>query len=172
MYGLIFAHVSHLLLNWGNDSFVLVQRPNCGKIDARDQKTAPFALPPLFSVKLLRLLMAVAVLVTMCFESRESANKITSVSFLSHLFGALGGLLTGCIFLEARNKNTWIQVGKIVLLVLVFGICFGVVGYKFYVEVRYNNQICYWNLYETMCQKKCYEGEFNVSGNCTKMSLC
>ena len=172
MYGLIFAHVSHLLLNWGNDSFVLVQRPNCGKIDTSDKKTTPFALPPLFSVKLFRLLMAVVVLISMCFESSESANRITSVSVLAHVFGALGGFLTGCIFLEARNKNTWIQVGKVALLVLVFGICFGVVGYKFCVEVEDTNEICTWNEYEKMCQKKCYEGKFDVSGNCTNMSLC
>ena len=172
MYGLVFANVSHLLLNWGNDNFVLVQRPNCSKINPKDEKNTPFALPPLFSVKWTRLVMAVAVVVLMIYESMESPSTSSSVSLLAHLFGAVGGFLTGCIFLEARNKNKWIQVGKVLLLGLVFGISISVVGYKFSFELESKNQTCSWNQYEKMCQEKCYKEIFNGSGNCTKFSIC
>ena len=172
MYGLIFAHVSHLVLNWENASFVLVQRPNCSKIDVRDQKSTPFALPPIFPLKWFRLLMAVAFLVVLSYESRESEYAPNSVSVLAHFCGALGGLLTGCIFLQAKNKNTWIQVGKILLLSLVYGFCIVVIGYKLSIELEDNNEICPWNQYMKLCQERCYERKNVVSENCTRMSLC
>ena len=172
MYGLIFAHISHLVLNWGYDSFVLVQRPNCSKIDARDQKSTPFALPPKFPVKWFRLLMAVVFLVVLSYQSRESEYEPNSVSVLAHVCGALGGLLTGCIFLQAKNKNTWIQFGKILLLALVYGFCIVVIGYKLSVELEDNNEICPWNQYMKLCQEKCYKRQNVVSENCTSMSLC
>lgn len=175
MYALIAAHVAHLLLNWGNDSFVLFQRITCSKADHNTQKPTPFAVPSFVPVKWIRLVIVAILLIWMSNEFGEcgphSAKCPASVSHAAHIFGALGGFLTGYIFLEARNKNRWIQMGKIALLILVYGASIVVVAYHYHLEAsKDSSPICTLSNYETTCQKFCYGA--NVTGICNSMTLC
>ena len=174
MYALIAAHVSHLLLNWGNDSFVLVQRVTCSGKENNAPRPTPMALPSFVSVKWIRLSIATLILILMSIDFSERSsqyNTPASVSHAAHFFGALGGLLTGYIFLEARNKNRWIQIGKVVLLVFVYGISIAFVAYKNYLEYsRGPGQICSLGEYEDVCQRECYG--LKVNGTCNSMTLC
>ena len=173
MYALVAAHVSHLLLNWGNDSFVLVQRIEWfSKEDHSTRKQTPFALPSVVSVKWIRLSVAAIVLILMSIDfSKCGIQCPTSVSHAAHFFGALGGFLTGIIFLEARHKNKWIQVGKVVFLVLVYGGCIFAIVFNYYRESsKEPGKICSWSEYERTCQKYCYGA--NVTETCTEMNLC
>jgi len=170
MYALVAAHVSHLLLNWGNDSFVLVQRVTCSKEDLNTPRPSPVALPSRVSVKWIRLSVALLVLIFMSIDFGKPGTP-ASVSHAAHGFGALGGLLTGYIFLEARNKNRLIQIGKIVLLVLVYGITIAIVAYQYYTEnSKDSDQICNWSDYERICQKKCYGA--NETESCEHITIC
>ena len=171
MYALVAAHVSHLLLNWGNDSFVLVQRITCSREDLNTPRPSPFALPSRVSLKLIRLSIALLVLIFMSIDF-GSPNAPASVSHAAHGFGALGGLLTGYIFLEARNKNRFIQIGKKVLLVLVYGVVIAIMAYRYYIEnSKGSNQICNWSDYERVCQEKCY-GATNTTETCEHITIC
>ena len=170
MYALVAAHVSHLLLNWGSDSFVLFQRVTCSREDLNTPRPSPFALPSRVSLKLIRLSVALLVLIIMSIDF-GTPNAPASVSHAAHGFGALGGLLTGYIFLEARNKNRLIQIGKIVLLVLVYGVTIAIVAYQYYIENSKNSdQICNLSDYERVCQEKCYGG--NVTETCEHITIC
>ena len=174
MYALVAAHVSHLLLNWGSDSFVLFQRVTCSREDLNTPRPSPVALPSRVSVKLIRLSIAALVLIFMSIDFGKCGVKCktpASVSHAAHFFGALGGLLTGYIFLEARNKNRLIQIGKIVLLVLVYGVTIAIVAYQYYIENSKNSdQICNLSDYERVCQEKCYGG--NVTETCEHITIC
>ena len=174
MYALVAAHVSHLLLNWGNDSFVLFQRVTCSREDLNTPHPSPVALPSRVSVKLIRLSVAALVLIFMSIDFSKCGTKCdtpATVSHAAHFFGALGGLLTGYIFLEARNKNRLIQIGKIVLLVLVYGITIAIVAYQYYTEnSKDSDQICNWSDYERICQKKCYGA--NETESCEHITIC
>ena len=95
-----------------------------------------------------------------------------SACHAAHAFGALGGLLTGYIFLEARNKNSWIQVGKISLLILVYGASIVFVAYHCYLEAsKDSSQICTLSTYERTCQAICY-GATNVTRTCNNITIC
>ena len=172
MYALIAAHIAHLLLNWGNDSFVLVQTITCSKEDHNTQKPTPMAVPSFVPVKWIRLVISALFLFLMSNEFGKCGPKCPAhVSHVAHFFGALGGLLTGYIFLEARNKNRWIQFGKIALLILVYGASIVVVAYQYHLETsKDSNQICFLSNYETTCQRLCYGAE--VTGTCNNITIC
>ena len=118
VYGLIAAHLSTLILNWNEDSAIIIQR-------ARDNKTAHA-----IDGKLIRILQLLAVVLFGLFDTsyavyrRYSGNQ-TSVSYVAHLVGAMVGLLVGLIVLKDRMKEPWEKHLKAVTWVLL---CLGFAG--------------------------------------------
>jgi len=179
VYALIAAHISHLILNWGNDSVVMVQRMSClnGRNSSRgDTNRKPhFTLPASGLIRWFRLFVAALVLfMTLQFKTCSSDSEDdcaltpTDVSHAAHFFGALSGLLTGCIFLHARNLNRPIELGKNFLLTFVYGfsICFVLVK-----TFENTNEVCSWMEYEHQCQNQCYLRNLTNAGHCS-VTLC
>jgi hypothetical protein len=179
VYALIAAHIAHLILNWGNDSVVMVQRMSCisGRNSSRGEKNRKphFTLPASGLIRWFRLFVAALILfMTLQHKPCHSNSKDTcaltptDVSHATHFFGAVSGLLTGCIFLQARNLNSRIELGKKILLTSVYGLSIGCVIVKFYDNAE---QVCPWMDYEWQCQNQCYLRNLTNSRNCN-VSLC
>jgi len=179
VYALIAAHLAQLLLNWHNDAFVLRQRVNLfGDRNSSNGALPPEALPAFLSWRLLRLFAAGLVLiVTLKFNwCKEDSNELcdTDVSHAAHAFGALGGLLTGLIFLRARSFKRPIHLFKNVLFMLVYGLSFCYIINKYFFEETYNGEReknCPWIEYERVCQTQCYEHRYTDDLNCT-VNIC
>ena len=180
MYALIAAHLAHLILNWSNDSFVLRQRINCFSFETSADKKKihklPQVLPASGLVRWFRLFAAVLVLiVTLKLDSCSSDPKKlcdTDVSHITHTFGALSGLMTGCIFLRARSFKPVVLKFKYLLLGIVYSLSFYYIIHKFYIEATQNEgEICPWIEYERVCQDQCYRNKCNTDLNCT-VNIC
>ena len=183
MYALVAAHLAHLLLNWRNDSFILRQRINCGTVKNLTKKQIthkpPQVLPASGLIRWFRLVAALLVLiVTLKLETCSSDSMevcdtdVSHTSHNTHLFGALSGFMTGCLFLRARTFPKFCVKIKYLLLGVVYGslICYMIT--KFYNETtKTGREICPWIEYERVCQDQCYRKICNTDLNCT-VNLC
>jgi hypothetical protein len=180
VYALIAAHLAQLFLNWHNDAFVLRQRLNFfGDGNPLNGALPPEALPAFLPCRLFRLFAAGLVLIitlkfNWCNENLNNELCDTDVSHASHAFGALGGLLTGLIFLRARSFKRPIHFLKTVLFMLVYGLSFCYIINKYFFETykEQSDTNCPWIEYEIECQKQCYQRNYtNDALNCT-VSIC
>ena len=178
MYALVAAHIAQLLLNWHNDAFVLRQRVNIygAGFTANGVKKykPPVALPMnTFShlVRIGRLFCAgLTLIVTLKLHCTDSKFCDTDISHATHTFGALFGLLTGCIFLRVRSTKRPIRVGQNILLVLVYGLA-ALWMFAMYMKT-YDDEWCPWIEYERVCQDRCYRKSLNSTKTiCTNVNI-
>ena len=174
MYALIAAHLAQLILNWHNDAFVLRQRLNlCGD---KNVVSRPEAVAGYLPYRWIRLIVAgVALFTTLKFNwCSQKPNELcdTDTSHSAHTFGALGGLLTGLIFLRARSFKKPIYLLKNILFIFVYGLSVCYIINKYFFETYKNEgDKCPWIEYERVCQSQCYLEKCNESLNCT-VNLC
>lgn len=164
MYALVAAHVAQLILNWHNDAFVLRQRINLfgrgTSINGEEKYEPPEALPLSRIVRMLRLIVAgLYIVVTLKFDwctNNDDNCFDTDVSHATHLYGALAGLLTGCMFLRVRSYKRPVYLFQNFLLMLVYGVSICVIIGQYYKTANDDGNICNWIEYERVCQDKCY----------------
>ena len=127
VFALIAAHLSHLFLNWNDDTFVFRQSIDWDGRRTNDKKDhkPPQALPSIFArnIRYVRLLI---VLLLLIFELVESSYRLGSnnVSHAAHAFGALAGFIMGIIFLRARYLRAYEKKMKNVLVVVFYAFAF------------------------------------------------
>ena len=170
MYALVGAHLAQLVLNWENDSFAMRQRTNfCGMGDDQNEQQPPAVLPASRLIRWFRLILALVVL-GFTLKPLPTCEKveIDRVSHHAHLFGALSGILSGCIFLKVRTFTKQMRYIRnflkyvfwfiIFLVILQFAIIrFNVAKHQAYWTILRNDQAyCPWNEYEKLCQDDCY----------------
>ena len=166
LYALVAAHVALLILNWHSDAFALRQRLNFfGTF--RTGTLRPEAMMLGKWKRIGRLIFAVLTLgITLKFEWCTENNCEHGVSHATHVFGALAGLLSGCVFLRTGRSKRPIQIAQNILLVLIYGsallLIFG--GYMS-TDV---DEWCSWEKFHKICQKRCYLKEGNcIQNHCT-----
>jgi hypothetical protein len=168
------AHLSHLILNWNDDTFIFRQRINCNgrrnnSLDAEIWHKPPCPLPAHIArnIRYFRLIATLFLLFWECFKCEICEHcKICPdhVSYATHICGAAAGLITGYIFLRARRTRKIEKTLKIGLFTITCGL---VIGYIFLgkstdLQVLSNCQ-CTWIDYQTRCHSHCYR--FNVPNN-------
>ena len=168
------AHLSHLILNWNDDTFIFRQRINCNgrrsnSLDAEIWHKPPCPLPAHIArnIRYFRLIATLFLLFWECFKCEICEHcKICPdhVSYATHICGAAAGLITGYIFLRARRTRKIEKTLKIGLFTITCGL---VIGYIFLgkstdLQVLSNCQ-CTWIDYQTRCHSHCYR--FNVQNN-------
>ena len=148
-----------MILNWHSDAFALRQRLNffgecCPKRPTKPLR--PEAMPLRNMWRIARLLCAALTLgVTLKFEScADEKNCKTGVSHATHAFGALFGLLSGCVFLRVRSTKRPIRIAQNILLVLILGFTILCI-FGYYMTASFD-QWCPWKEYEARCQEQCY----------------
>ena len=125
VFALIAAHLSHLFLNWNDDTYVFRQSVNWDGRKTNDKKDhkPPQALPSMVArnIRYVRLLVTLIVLI---LESVESVNRLgaSNVSYAAHGFGALAGFIMGIIFLRARFLQPIEKKLKYFLLLIAYGL--------------------------------------------------
>ena len=149
MYALIGAHLAHLVLNWHNDAFVLRQRINCFGIDRK-----PPALSSSSVLRSVRLLMVILILAFKINSTLSPEKDFSEVSHVTHIFGALFGFLSGCIFLRARSAKKAIRYAQNIPLVLIYGSAALWIFSMF--RMNTDKEWCPWIEYERKCQDQCY----------------
>jgi len=105
VYSLIAAHLSTLLLNWNEDSVIIINR-------ARMSKTPHAVDGKLFRVLQLLAVVTFALLDTAYAFYRRYSGEYSSVSYVAHLVGSLVGLLVGIIILKDRIEEPWEKIMK------------------------------------------------------------
>ena len=151
LYALVAAHLAQLILNWHSDAFALRQRLNFfGNWCTKTRPQRPEAMPLGNMQRIARLVFAALTLcVALKFETGEDG-----VSHVTHAFGALFGLLSGCVFLRVRSSKRAIRIIQNILLVLICG--FTILSIFGYYMTASDEQWCPWKEYETRCQEHCY----------------
>jgi hypothetical protein len=166
VYALIAAHLSHLFLNWNDDTYVFRQSINWDgrKTNECKEHKPPQALPAecARNIRYVRLSITLAFLLlesTKCFYNECPTN----VSYWAHGFGALSGFIMGIIFLRARFLRKTEKQLKYALLLIAYGLPLSYVmiqyGRKFkkYNTPPYSNcHLVHWAKYEEVCQDTCY----------------
>ena len=151
---MVAAHVAQLILNWHSDAFALRQRLNFfGSL--QNGPLRPEAMMLGKWKRIGRLAFAVLTLgVTLKFEWCTESYCEQGVSHATHAFGALAGLLSGCVFLRAGRSKRPIRIAQNILLVFVYGsaLLFIVGGYM----SADNEKLCSWKKFEESCQERCY----------------
>ena len=157
---MVAAHVAQLILNWHSDAFALRQRLNFfGKIGTGHLRPEAMTLGKW--IRIGRLIFAVLTLgVTLKFEWCTDITESYcehGVSHATHVFGALAGLLSGCVFLRAGRSKRPIRIAQNILLVLIYGsaLLFILAGYM----SADDDEWCSWEKFEEICQKRCYRKE-------------
>jgi len=100
VYSLIAAHLSTLILNWNEDSAIIIKR-------ARMNKTAHAIDGKLFRILQLVAVVTFALLDTGYAFYRRYSGQYSSVSYVAHLVGSLVGLMVGLIVLKDRIEEPW-----------------------------------------------------------------
>jgi len=100
VYSLIAAHLSTLILNWNEDSAIIIKR-------ARLSKTPHAVDGKLFRVLQLLAVLTFALLDTAYAFYRRYSGEYSSVSYVAHLVGSVVGLLVGIIVLKDRIEEPW-----------------------------------------------------------------
>ena len=113
VYSLIAAHLSTLILNWNEDSAIIINR-------ARVTKTAHAVDGKLFRVLQLLAVLTFALLDTGYAFYRRYSGEHTSVSYVAHLVGAIVGLMVGLIVLKDRIEEAWEKKMKAICWVCFF----------------------------------------------------
>ena len=165
LYALIAAHISHLLLNWNDDSFIFRQRINCGE-SRRNKKNCknksprpPQAIPAniarnirICKVFLIVLLLVIETQIACVSNTEELCTE--DISYTAHICGGISGLITGYIFLTARRYR-WVETGlKNILLLCLYTFFIGyIIAQK---GTTPSNENCSWIDYQSICQEKCY----------------
>ena len=178
MYGLVAAHIAQLIFNWHNDALVLRQRVNIfgggSSLNGEENHEPPEAIPAPGVARVARLIVAVVVLgVTLKFKWDADENDRSGVCHSTHAFGAIAGLLTGCIFLRVRGfSKRPVYLFKRFLLLLVYGAAFCVIIARFYHKSsEKGSDTCSWMEYERVCQDQCYLFRNSNDTNCT-VNVC
>ena len=180
VFALIAAHLSHLFLNWNDDTFVFRQSIDWDGRRTNDKKDhkPPQALPSIFArnIRYVRLLITLLLLI---FELVESSYRLgaNNVSHAAHAFGALAGFIMGIIFLRARYLRAYEKKMKNVLLLIACGLPFSYILIKYYKKLKTystiplsNCPLIYWKDYEKACQEACYSNKV-ISTNETCANL-
>ena len=184
MYALVGAHLAQLVLNWENDSFALRQRTNfCGMGDDQNEQQPPAVLPASRLIRWFRLILALVVL-GFTLKPLPTCEKveIDRVSHHAHLFGALSGILSGCIFLKVRTFTKQMRYIrnflKYVFWFIIFLVIlqFVVIRFKIAKEpekdlffLGKDQNYCPWYQYEKLCQDLCYKREHSNVTRCTQI---
>ena len=181
VFALIAAHLSHLFLNWNDDTFVFRQSVDWDGRRTNDKKDhkPPQALPSIVArnIRYVRLLITLVLLI---FELAESRYRLgaNNVSHAAHFFGALAGFIMGIIFLRARYLRAYEKKLKNVLLLIACGLPFSIILIKHYQKLKIyrtiplsNCPFIYWKDYEKACQEACYPNKVRISINETCASL-
>lgn len=100
VYSLIAAHLSTLILNWNEDSAIIINR-------ARGSKTAHAIDGKLFRILQLLAVVTFALLDTSYAFYRRYSGQYSSTSYVAHLVGSLTGLTVGLIVLKDRIEEPW-----------------------------------------------------------------
>ena len=170
---MIAAHLSHLILNWNEESFIFRQRINCdGRRNDRNEKPKPPHALPANIGRNIRKVRGVCILFVLIWElinyfTASGDAFDVDVSYVTHLCGAAAGFITGYIFLIERHTRKAARYSKYFLFVCFYGI---LVGYILREMVgRQQDTKCSWGVYERQCQDKCYlhchMGRYNNSCN-------
>ena len=170
MYALIGAHLAQLILNWHNDAFILRQRLNFFGTTAKPPQVVASSN---YFVRTIRLAIAVIILATtLNFEwcSKEDTICDTDISHVTHIYGAVFGVLSGCIFLRARRCKIPIRIAQNTLLVIIYGLAALWIFGNFW--KKREEEWCPWIEYERKCQDLCYRKNFTESaGLCKNVSF-
>ena len=177
MYALVGAHLAQLVLNWENDSFAMRQRMNfCGMKDVLYDSRPPAVLPASRFVRWFRLILALVVLGSTLkpLPSCEDV-EIDRVSHHAHLFGALSGILSGCIFLKVRTFTKQMRYIRNFLkyvfwfIILLVVLRFVIIRFKIAKDPLEEDQnYCPWFQYEKLCQDLCYQMRTTNKTKCTE----
>ena len=178
VFALIAAHLSHLFLNWNDDTYVFRQSVNWDGRKTNDKKDhkPPQALPS-FVARNIRYVRLLITLIVLILESVESVNRLglTNVSYAAHGFGALAGFIMGIIFLRARFLRPIEKKLKYFLLLIAYGLPLSYILIKYYrkfkqysIEPLKGCDLVHWPNYEKACQETCYEKKPWSSTNFTK----
>ena len=165
--------MAQLVLNWHDDAFVLRQRMNCLGYSPNEHSShkAPHALPEYGYLRWCRLFLALIVIfgtlqLAPCDDNQRHLCDY-DVSHVTHSFGALSGLLAGCLFLKVRHFKKCIRYFRNTLLG-IYGFIVSAVIIKFLLEeFDDDKEHLSWNEYETMCQNQCYGQRMNCNANVT-----
>ena len=184
MFALIAAHLSHLCLNWNDDTYVFRQRVNWDgrRTNENQQHKPPQALPAdcARNIRYVRLIITLILLVVEVYGGYNCTNYNLdgtckdNISHVSHACGALSGFIMGIAVLRARRLRKAERKLKIFLLTIVYGPALGYVIHKLVTAIKQNNkpplnscQLIEWTSYEKICQDVCYRREErNVSYSC------
>ena len=105
-YALIGAQLGCVLLNWSEENAIIIRRAR------RNRK------PHVFNGKLVRILKVLGLFL---FILLDVVNDVTtsdsSISIIAHVFGFIGGFLTGLLVVKNRKIETWERRFKIIVTV-------------------------------------------------------
>lgn len=164
VFALIAAHLSHLFLNWNDDTYIFRQSVNWDARRTYDNKPhkPPQALPADFArnVRYVRLILTLVVLIWELLKCQSSTPCKTYVSYWAHGFGALSGIIMGYICLRARHLRKGEKRLKHLFLLIACGLP---LSYILITSIASNNQtspiqcdLVHWKNYEKICQDACY----------------
>ena len=153
LYALVAAHVAQLILNWHNDAFALRQRLNFfGPLRTGSKNPQASMLGPWKRIG--RLTFSVLTLaLALKFESCNNDDDCKGgVSHATHAFGALAGLLSGCVFLKVGRLKRPIRIVRNILFVFIYGMAVLCI-FGMYMKAP---DVCSWAEFEKNCQNRCY----------------
>ena len=164
--------MSHLCLNWNDDTYVFRQSVNWDGRKTNDNKDhkPPQALPSgvARNIRYVRLLITLMLLI---FESVKCIDRdcAKNVSYAAHGFGALSGFIMGIIFLRARFLRPIEKKLKYFLLLIAYGLPLSYILIQYFRKFRRysteplsNCPLVYWSNYEDVCQDTCYRRKSTI----------
>lgn len=185
VFALITAHLSHLFLNWNDDTYVFRQRLtwDARRTNENKQHKPPQALPADFArnIRYVRLIITFILLIFELYggmkcvgRNAESTCGEQSVSRWAHGFGALSGFIMGIVVLRARRLRKIEKRLKYVLLTIVYGLPLSYVLIECIKTVHRNSfitcDLIQWTKYEKICQDTCYEQKYrNANYSCMEV---
>lgn len=178
---MIAANLSHLLLNWNDDTFIFRQSINCDnrrrdRLDAGRWHKPPRPLPAHIArnIRYFRVIVTIFILFWeffKCHICEHCGICPDHVSYAAHICGAGAGLITGYIFLRARRTRRIEKTLKVVLFTITCGFAIGYIFLGKSTDMQVNSDCpCRWTDYQSICHNYCYypNTHINVSSSCQK----
>ena len=157
---------------------------NCDEIrnDEKIKPRPPHALPANFArnIRYIRGFLTFLLLiwegVNYYLSTITEGDEFGVISYATHMFGAVSGLVIGYIFLRARHTRKAERVLKCLLFAGVYGF------FIIYTIVKatpgeHQDSPCNWLEYESQCQDMCYRhcminNTCNVGFQCSTFKAC